>query len=255
MTNVSPGTVCTVVGAYQKVLTTSFPVLVNQSISSTKHACNFGNVTNVPGKLSTDTSTVMNIFATPTLDLTLDSSTTTPTILITTISEESTVKTTSSPMIPSLTEDKTAPELSASATNGFLMLSTNTNPSGANLDIESGPDLPPLDNSSLPMNVTSAKLVLHAVKLTLTTILCAVVTLPKVQGSQSGPMTVLWTAVTTVLTVGFHGSVNTTTPILTAASPQLSPNTAPKLLDLVPSLSSVTTLKWMLFLSLMPLDP
>jgi len=140
-----------------------------------------------------------------------------------------------------LTGDKTARGLSANATNGSHMLSTNTNPSGANLDIEFGPGLPHLVNSLLLMNATSVKLVLHAVKPTLITISYAAVTSPKVLGFQSELMMVLWTVVTTVLTAVLNGSVSTTTPIPTVASIPLLPNTAPKLLDLVQSLSTVKT--------------
>merc|ERR1719181_1767268 len=110
--------------------------------------------------------------------------------------EESLVKTISSLITLSLTDDKTAPGPSANAINGSHMLSTNTNPSGANPDTEFGQDLPAQVNSLLLMNATSVKLVLHAVKLTLITISFAAVTSPKVPGFLSGLMTVLWTAVT-----------------------------------------------------------
>merc|ERR1711879_727414 len=102
----------------------------------TRPACNSSNVTNVPGKLSMDISTVMNTSVTLIQDPTLDSSTMTPTSPITMISEVSTVKTHSSLMTLLLTGDKTAQELSANATNGSHMLSTSTSPSGANLDTE-----------------------------------------------------------------------------------------------------------------------
>merc|ERR1719361_2112294 len=90
-------------------------------------------------------------------------------ILITMTSEESGGKTISSLITLSPTGGKTAPGLSANATNGSHMLSINTNPSGANLDIEFGLGLPHQVNSLLLMNATFVKLVLHAVKLTLIT--------------------------------------------------------------------------------------
>merc|ERR1712184_155629 len=92
---------------------------------------------------------------------------------------------------------------------------------------EFGLGLPHRVNSLLLMNATFVKLVLHAVKLTLITTSCAAVTSPKVTGFLSELMMVP-SAVS-------NGLVSTTTPTLTAASTPLSPNTAPKLLDLVQS--------------------
>merc|ERR1712110_1187178 len=208
------------------------------------------NVMNVLEKRSTDISTETNIFATPTPDLTLGTSTMTLAIPITMTSEESGVKTTLLLILHLLIEDKTVQERFANVTNGFLMLFINMNPTGANLGIESGLGLLHKVNLSSKTNVTFAK-DRAAAAVVPTTILCAAETSLKVPGYQLGLMVVPWTAVTTVLMVVLNGSVNTSILSPAVALTPPSPNTARRHRVRAQFLSTVKTSKWMYYFLLM----